>query len=231
MGKQRTSPRLEAKPRRPTCANRGRRRSFCSQRSPGRSPSRSNVTFTAAASPGRCRWATCPSTRASLPWSTPNAACSSLSAASSTTLPPTFRAQMRRSRHCGAAGIRQQDGDFFRKHRAEVKETILQEIERGERQSVKTSSGRIGCVTPSFGASRNSWTTTNSSILPTTQVPPFDVKQPLCHRDCRRPDDVVHRLDEVVLLHLGHRPPAVSVPAGLTPEGLACGLADRGSRW
>ena len=62
-------------------------------------------------------------------------------------------------------------------------------------------------------------------VLPARQVLPFDVTQPYRHRDQRRGDGDVHRLDEVVLLHLDRRATRPSpCPCGFTPEGLPVGL-------
>src|SRR5262245_41061846 len=115
-------------------------------------------------------------------------------------------------------------GEVVRANRALVKETVLDEIARGERLTP-------GDVEAAESARRELRTRVarfmeryEFLVLPTTQVPPFDVKTPYV----RAINGVV--MDTYIdwmkscyyISAIGH--PAISVPCGFTPEGLPVGL-------
>ena len=86
------------------------------------------------------------------------------------------------------------------------KDTILWEIERGERLTASEiaraeTTAHASCIT----ACAQFMERYEFFVLPVVQVPPFDVEPALRHRDRRRGDGHLHRLDEVVLLHLDRR--------------------------
>ncbi len=115
-------------------------------------------------------------------------------------------------------------GDFFSQHRTQVKDTILQEIERGERQSADEIARAEQLRDDLRDRIARFLTRYEFLILPTTQVPPFDVNQPFVTEIAGVP--MTSYIDWMKSCYyisiIGH--PAVSVPAGLTPEGLPIGL-------
>jgi len=115
-------------------------------------------------------------------------------------------------------------GSFIRQHRERVKETILEELDRGERLTAddiaRAEDLRAG-LRQRFERFLADY---EFLILPTTQVPPFDVDQPYVKEVAGTTmTSYIDWMKSCYFISVAGYP-AVSVPAGLTPERLPVGL-------
>jgi len=115
-------------------------------------------------------------------------------------------------------------GDFIRQHRDRIKETILEELDRGER----LSAGDIARAESLRAGLRHRFERFFADyeflVLPTTQVPPFDVNQPYVTDVAGTPmTSYIDWMKSCYFISVAGYP-AVSVPAGLTHDGLPVGL-------
>ena len=110
-------------------------------------------------------------------------------------------------------------------HRDLVKDTILWEIERGERLTAsEIALGRDEADRALSPHARSSWSATSSFVLPTVQVPPFDVDQPyITEIDGVAMETYIDWMKSCYYISIVGNP-AISVPCGFTPEGLPVGL-------
>jgi amidase len=115
-------------------------------------------------------------------------------------------------------------GELVREHRGEFKDTLLWEVDRGARLTGPEVSRAEQHHTVLWNRFQTFLETYEYFILPVTQVPPFDVRQPY-------PTEIagVHMETYIdwmkscyYLSVIGN--PAISVPCGFTPEGLPVGL-------
>ncbi len=126
----------------------------------------------------------------------------------------TLRAQAFVNRH----------GEFIRQHRTHVKETILEELDRGERLTPTdiTSAERRRAELRDRIA--QFLTRFDFIVLPTTQALPFDVSDPFVREVAGV--TMMSYIDWMKSCYfisvIGH--PAISVPAGMTSGGLPVGL-------
>jgi amidase len=109
-------------------------------------------------------------------------------------------------------------------HRDQVKETILWEIERGERLTVAEITWAETKRTELYHRMRQFMERSEFFVLPTVQVPPFDVDQPyITEIDGVAMETYIDWMKSCYYISIVGNP-AISVPCGLTPEGLPVGL-------
>ena len=123
-----------------------------------------------------------------------------------------------------ALSFYQQRGALIAEHRARIKPTVIEEIERGARLTgpevvdaeTKRSQlfARVGQLLASY----------DFLLLPVTQVPPFDIDQQYVTEIEGAPmASYIDWMRSCYFISMTALP-AISVPAGFTPEGLPVGL-------
>ena len=109
-------------------------------------------------------------------------------------------------------------------HRDQVKETILWEIERGERLTVAEIVWAETKRTELYHRMRQFMERYDFFVLPVSQVPPFDVNQPfITEIDGVAMETYIDWMKSCYYISIVENP-AISVPCGFTPEGLPVGL-------
>ena len=109
-------------------------------------------------------------------------------------------------------------------HRDQVKETILWEIERGERLTVSEIVWAETKRTELYHRMRQFMERYEFFVLPTVQVPPFSVDQPyVTEIDGVAMGTYIDWMKSCYYISIVGNP-AISVPCGVTPEGLPVGL-------
>ena len=109
-------------------------------------------------------------------------------------------------------------------HRELVKETILWEIERGERLTVAEIARAETKRTELYHRMRLFMERYEFFVLPVSQVPPFDVDQPyITEIDGVAMETYIDWMKSCYYISIVGNP-AISVPCGFTPEGLPVGL-------
>jgi amidase len=109
-------------------------------------------------------------------------------------------------------------------HRDQVKETILWEIERGERLPVAEIVWAETRRTELYHRMRRFMERYDFFVLPVSQVPPFDVSQPfITEIDGVAMETYIDWMKSCYYISIVGNP-AISVPCGFTPEGLPVGL-------
>ena len=109
-------------------------------------------------------------------------------------------------------------------HRDQVKETILWEIERGERLTVAEIVWAETKRTELYHRMRQFMERYEFFVLPVSQVPPFDVDQPyITEIDGVAMETYIDWMKSCYYISIVGNP-AISVPCGFTPEGLPVGL-------
>jgi amidase len=109
-------------------------------------------------------------------------------------------------------------------HRDQVKETILWEIERGERLTVAEIVWAETKRTDLYHRMRQFMERYEFFVLPTVQVPPFDINQPYpTEIDGVAMGTYIDWMKSCYYISIVGNP-AISVPCGVTPEGLPVGL-------
>jgi len=106
----------------------------------------------------------------------------------------------------------------------QVKDTILWEIERGERLTPAEIARAEGIRTELYDRMRRFMDTYEFFVLPVAQVPPFDVNEPYVTKiDGVAMETYIDWMKSCYYISVVGNP-AISVPAGFTPEGLPVGL-------
>ena len=106
----------------------------------------------------------------------------------------------------------------------QVKDTILWEIERGERLTPAEIARAEGIRTELYHRMRRFMDTYEFFVLPVAQVPPFDVNEPYVTKiDGVAMETYIDWMKSCYYISVVGNP-AISVPAGFTPEGLPVGL-------
>ena len=109
-------------------------------------------------------------------------------------------------------------------HRDMVKDTILWEIDRGERLTAKEIARAETQRTELYHRMRRFMERYEFFVLPAVQVPPFDVEQPwVAEIDGVRMESYIDWMKSCYFISVVGNP-AISVPCGFTPEGLPVGL-------
>jgi amidase len=109
-------------------------------------------------------------------------------------------------------------------HRDQVKETVLWEIERGERLTVAEIVWAETKRTELYHRMRRFMERYEFFVLPTVQVPPFDINQPYpTEIDGVAMETYIDWMKSCYYISIVGNP-AISVPCGFTPEGLPVGL-------
>jgi len=123
-----------------------------------------------------------------------------------------------------ALGYYQQHGAKFSQHRAQMKSTVVQEIELGARLTgpeiadAETKRSRL------FARIGQVMTKYDFMLLPVTQVPAFDIDQEYVKEiEGVRMGSYIDWMRSCYYITMTTLP-AISVPAGFTPEGLPVGL-------
>ena len=110
------------------------------------------------------------------------------------------------------------------RHRELVKDTILWEIDRGERLTAGEIAWAETKRTELYHRMRVFMERYDFFVLPSTQVPPFDVNQPyVTEIDGVAMETYIDWMKSCYYISLVGNP-AISVPCGFTPEGLPVGL-------
>jgi amidase len=118
----------------------------------------------------------------------------------------------------------QQHGPLMEEHRAQMKSTVVAEIERGARLTGPEIAGAETKRSALFARMGEVMAKYDFLALPVTQVPAFDIDQPYVTEIESAPMesyiDWMRSCYYITMTSL----PAISVPAGFTPEGLPVGL-------
>jgi amidase len=117
-----------------------------------------------------------------------------------------------------------QYGSKLQQHRSQMKATVIQEIERGARltgpeiAAAETKRSRLFAL---IGQLMSKY---DFLLLPTTQVPPFDITQEyVTEIEGVKMGSYIDWMRSCYFITMTTLP-AISVPAGFTPEGLPVGL-------
>jgi amidase len=115
-------------------------------------------------------------------------------------------------------------GPLLARHRHQIKDTVVWNIEQAARLTARDIGEAETKRTDLYHRVRTFMERHEFLLLPTTQVPPFDVTQPYVSEieGVRLPTyiDWMRACSDITVTGL----PAISVPAGFTPDGLPVGL-------
>ncbi|MBI2687788.1 MAG: amidase [Acidobacteria bacterium] len=123
-----------------------------------------------------------------------------------------------------AMGFYRQHAEKVAKNRGSIKDTVLQEVDRGARLTpaeiakAETGRGRLHARVGEFFAQHDFF------LLPTTQVPAFAIEQPfITEIEGVKMGSYIDWMKSCYFITVTACP-AISVPCGFTPDGLPVGL-------
>jgi amidase len=117
-----------------------------------------------------------------------------------------------------------QYGELARTHRDQIKDTVLWEIDRGSKLTAADIARAHALHSQVWDRMRVFQKEYEYFILPTTQVPPFDIHQPyVTEIEGVKMATYIDWMKSCYLISILENP-AISVPCGFTPEGLPVGL-------
>ena len=123
-----------------------------------------------------------------------------------------------------ALAFYQQHHALLEQHRGRIKPTVIEEIERGSRLTGPRIAAAENQRTRLFTRTADFLRNYDFLVLPTVQVPPFDVDQEYVTEIAGTPlHTYVDWMRSCYFISMTALP-AISVPAGCTPEGLPVGL-------
>ena len=123
-----------------------------------------------------------------------------------------------------AWGFASNYADTVKNHRDLVKDTIIWEVERGAKLTAADIARAETLHSQVWNRMRVFLEKYEYFILPTTQVPPFDVNQPYpTEIEGVRMQSYIEWMKSCYFISILENP-AISVPCGFTPEGLPVGL-------
>jgi amidase len=123
-----------------------------------------------------------------------------------------------------ALSFYQQHGALLEQHRGQMKLTVVDEIERGSRLTAPQIARAETLRSQLFARIGEFMMHYDFLVLPVAQVPPFDINQEYVTEIAgRRMDTYVDWMRSCYFISMIAFP-AISVPAGFTPEGLPVGL-------
>jgi amidase len=113
---------------------------------------------------------------------------------------------------------------LLEQHRGRIKPTVIEEIERGARLTGPRIAAAETLRTRLFTRTAEFLRDYDFLVLPTVQVPPFDIEQEYVTEIAGVPmPSYVDWMRSCYFISMTALP-AISVPAGFTPEGLPVGL-------
>jgi len=123
-----------------------------------------------------------------------------------------------------ALGFYLQHGELLEAHRAQMKRTVIDEIERGSRLTGPQIARAEILRSQLFARLGEFMGRFDFLVLPVVQVPPFDIDQEyVTEIEGQRLETYVDWMRSCYFISATALP-AISVPAGFTPEGLPVGL-------
>jgi amidase len=123
-----------------------------------------------------------------------------------------------------ALSFHQQHAAKAAHYRSQIKATVLEEVDRGARLTGSDISNADTLRSALYHRVGEFFTKYEFFILPTTQVPPFDINQPyITEIEGRTMSNYIDWMRSCYYISVLHNP-AISVPGGFTAEGLPVGL-------
>lgn len=114
--------------------------------------------------------------------------------------------------------------DALKKHRDLMKDTVIWEVERGEKITGLQAARAETLKTQLYHRMRTFFEKYDYFVLPVTQVPAFDLAQPyITEIEGAKMETYIDWMKSCYFISITGLP-AISVPAGFTPEGLPVGL-------